>query len=144
MGFNVVMVADSHKGWKVQTLHVSILFVQMGLQVKNNSRSLHKNGIVELPCVNPVSGRIRLVGENLFCSQKGYAMSIVVFYDYKSWMGHSCNDMCHCHICQWQLKSSMLYSTYQYLIGAFGTWWCWSGCWKSQTMPTHNTACFKF
>jgi hypothetical protein len=39
MGFNVVMVADSHKGWKVQTLHVSILFVQMGLQVKNNSRS---------------------------------------------------------------------------------------------------------
>jgi hypothetical protein len=51
-----------------------------------------------------MSGPIRLVGENLTCSQKGYAMSIVVFYDYKSWMGHSCNDMCHCHICQWKLK----------------------------------------
>ncbi len=51
-----------------------------------------------------MSGPIRLVGENLTCSKKGYAMSIVVFYDYKSWMGHSRNDMCHCHICQWKLK----------------------------------------
>jgi hypothetical protein len=42
-----------------------------------------------------MSGPIRLVDENLTCSQKGYAMSIVVLYDCKSWMGHSCNDTCH-------------------------------------------------
>jgi len=67
-----------------------------------------------------MSGPIRLVGENLTCSQKGYAMSIVVLYDYKSWMGHSCNDTCHMPHMPMEIKSCMLYFTYQYWLVHMG------------------------